>query len=311
VTGARDKTVVHDPKTRLARLLRRARLACQRFFTDLHCEERYGWVERLSLPDIHTLWIGPRLTWLERLSLCSWLEHGHHVILWCYESIEGVPAGVQLADAEAILPKSSVIRHRESGSVTLFSDRFRLHLLQRRRATWLDADMLLLRPLYSTSPHLFGWENPSSISNAVMRLPSGSPVLKDLTRLTDAAVPIPGWWLPKERLRQRLKGLIGLHERREDMDWGSFGPRALTYYLKRRNLADFALPIEAFYPIPWNDFLLFFASPDAISPRLTDRSIGVHLWSSSCIQERKDKPPPANSWFALMCERYAISASFC
>jgi hypothetical protein len=279
---------------------------------DLQVKRSTLGAERLSLPDLHTLWIGPRLTWLERVCLCSWLEHGHHVILWCYEPIEGVPAGVQLADAEAILPKSAVFRHRESGSVASGgSDRFRFHLLRRRRATWLDADMFLLRPLDSTCPHLFGWDRPNSINASIMRLPPESPVLKDLMRLTDAAVPVPGWWLPKDRLRQRLKGLIGLHERREDMEWGAFGPSALHYYLRKRNLTHFALPIEAFYPIPWNDFLLFFASPDAISPRLTDRSIGVHLWSSSCVRERKNEPPPANSWFGLMCERYAISASFC
>jgi len=41
------------------------------------------------------------------------------------------------------------------------------------------------------------------------------------------------------------------------------------------------LPIKAFYPIHWDDLLLFFASPEAISARLTDKTIGVHLWPSS------------------------------
>jgi Alpha 1,4-glycosyltransferase conserved region len=262
----------------------------------------------LTLPDLHTLWIGPHLTWLERLSLRSWLEHGHRVILWRYEPIEGVPAGVQLADAKAILPKGSITRHRQTGSVAFFSNRFRYHLLRQQPATWLDADIVLLRPLDSARPHLFGWETPTSICNAVMRLPPESPVLKDLIRFTEAAVPVPGWWALKYRLRQRIRGLIGCQHRGEDMNWGSFGPRALTYFLERRNLADRALPIETFYPIHWDDFLLFFASPDAISARLTDKSIGVHLWSSSYIRERRYEPAPANSWLAVMCDRYAISA---
>jgi hypothetical protein len=265
-------------------------------------------IERSSLPDLHTLWIGPRLTWLERLSLCSWLEHGHQVILWCYESIEDVPAGVQLADAEAILPKNLIAGYRPA-RLPLFASRFRYHLLRQQPATWVDADIVLLRRLDSTSPYLFGWETPTSICNAVMRLPVESSVLRDLIRLTDAAVPVPGWWSPKDRLRQRLKGLLGRQQRGQDMMWGSLGPKALTYFLKQQNLADFALPIEAFYPIHWDDFWLFFASPDAISARLTNKSIGVHLWSSSFIQERRYKPPPPNSWLAVMCERYAISAS--
>jgi hypothetical protein len=263
----------------------------------------------LSLPDVHTLWIGPRLAYLERLSLCSWLKHGHHVVLWCYESIEGVPNGVQLADAQAILPKSSIAYHRETGSVTYFANRFRYHLLRRQPATWLDADIVLLRPLDSTCPYLFGRESTTSICNAVMRLPSESPVLTDLIRLVDASVPVPGWWLPKQKLRQHLMGLIGRQHRGEDLTWGSFGPRAFTYFLERRNLADRALPIETFYPIHWDDYLLFFASPDAISARLTDKTVGVHLWSTSNIRERKYKSPPPNSWLAVMCERYAISTS--
>ena len=267
-------------------------------------------LSQLILSDLHTLWIGPQLSWVERLSFCSWLKHGHRVVLWCFEPIEGVPAGVQLADAETILPKRSITRHDQTGSTAFFSDRFRYHLLRRQPATWLDADVVLLRPLDSTRPYPFGWETQTSIGNAVMRLPPKSPVLNDLVRLTDAAVPVPGWWSYKRRWRQRLKALIGYHRRGEEMDWGSFGPAALTYFLEHRNLAKFALPIETFYPIPWNDFLLFFASPDAISTRLTDKTIGVHLWSSSNIRERRNEPPPPDSWLAMMCERDAISVSF-
>jgi len=263
----------------------------------------------LELPDHHTLWIGPRLTWLERLSLCSWLKQGHHVVLWCYEPIEGVPAGVQLADAGAILSKDSITRHCQTGSVAFFANRFRYHLLRRQHATWLDADVVLLRPLDSTCPYLFGWETPTSICNAVMRLPSESPVLKDLIHLTDASVPLPGWWSLKHRLYQRLMGLFGSHERGEDMNWGSFGPWALTYFIERWNLAGYAMPIETFYPIHWSDYSLFFASPDAISRRLNNKTIGVHLWSSSSIGERRYEPPPVNSWLAMMCERYAVSTS--
>jgi hypothetical protein len=158
-------------------------------------------------------------------------------------------------------------------------------------------------------PYLFGRESTTSICNAVMRLPSESPVLTDRIRLVDASVPVPGWWLPKQKLRQHLMGLIGRQHRGEDLTWGSFGPRAFTYFLERRNLADRALPIETFYPIHWDDYLLFFASPDAISARLTDKTVGVHLWSTSNIRERKYKSPPPNSWLAVMCERYAISTS--
>ena len=136
--------------------------------------------------------------------------------------------------------------------------------------------MVLLRPLNHTSPYLFGWESPTQICNAALRLPSESPVLHDLIKLTGARAPVPGWWRLKGRLKQRITGLIGLHQRAEDMEWGTFGPAALTYFLLRRNFAGHATPIETFYPISWTEIPLLFAAPDSVSPRLTEKSDGVH-----------------------------------
>ena len=267
------------------------------------------------LPEIHSLWIGPRLAWVELLSLHSWLAHGHRVTLWCYDPVEGAPNGVRIADAAAILPKSSITRHRMTGSVALFSNRFRYHLLQRQPVTWLDTDVVLLRPLIDMSPYLFGWETPTSICTAVMRLPPDSPVLCDLIELAEARIPVPKWWSFEKKLRQYLKALIGRPDRAEDLEWGSFGPIALTDFLLRRGLTDRALPIEAFYPIHWDDISLFFATPDAVSAHLTDKTIGVHLWSSSAIQNlwsspnaqnRRNATPPGDSWIGSMCKRYDV-----
>ena len=134
-----------------------------------------------------------------------------------------------------------------------------------------------------------------------------SPVLHDLIHLTDARTPVPEWWPLRRRVKQRIKGLIGRHRRAEDMEWGTFGPAALTYFLLRRNLAGYALPIETLYPIHWEELPLLFATPDMVSPRLTEKTNGVHLWSSN-INHFPDyktwlSAPPANSWLGAMCER--------
>jgi hypothetical protein len=266
------------------------------------------------LPEIHSLWIGPRLTWIELLSLHSWLEHGHRVTLWCYDPIEGIPNGVCTADAARILPKTAITLHRRTGSVALFANRFRYHLLRHRPTTWLDADVVLLRPLSHASPYLFGWETPTSINNAVMRLPPESPVLDDLIQLTGTRVPMPEWWPLEKKLYQRGAALIGRHKLAEDLAWGTFGPAALTYYLSSRKLVGQALPIEAFYPFNWTEVSLFFATPDAVSSRLTEKTIGVHLWSNSIAngpngQTRRNTLPPANSWLGAMCKRYGVGAA--
>jgi Alpha 1,4-glycosyltransferase conserved region len=71
--------------------------------------------------------------------------------------------------------------------------------------------------------------------------------------------------------------------------------------------------VEAFYPINWTEISLFFATPDAVSSRLTEKTISVHLWSTSILKSPdgqiwRNAPPPANSWLGAMCERYGVGA---
>jgi len=265
-----------------------------------------------ALPDLHSLWIGSGLTWLERLCLVSWLAHGHRAVLWTYRPIEQMPHGVELRDAREILPESAVTFHRSSGSVALFSNRFRYHLLQRHPVTWLDTDVLLVRPLANQSPYMFGWETPNSICNAVLRLPGGCAPLRELLALTDAAVPVPHWWPLKDRLRQHVRGLVRRHQRAEAMEWGTFGPRALTHIVRQCGVAKEALPSDVFYPILWTETALFYGPPEAVEVRLTDRTLGVHLWSTSSLiatpemAERRKGLPPADSWLGARCAAHGI-----
>src|SRR5690606_1292398 len=90
--------------------------------------------------DLVTLWIGPRLSFLERACLRSALAHGHKVALYCSPPPAGVPAGIELRDAAAILPESEIIRHR-GGSPALFANRFRYELLHRGLGVWIDCDL--------------------------------------------------------------------------------------------------------------------------------------------------------------------------
>jgi hypothetical protein len=263
-------------------------------------------------PDLHSLWIGSRLTWLERLCLASWLAHGHRTILWTYQPVDEIPRGVEVRNAREILPESAVTFHRVSGSVSLFSNRFRYHLFRQYHATWIDTDVLLLRTLADTSPYLFAWETSDSICSAVLRLPSGSRAPRDLLALTDARVPVPHWWPLKDRIRQRLRGLVRRHESAVDMTWGTFGPLALTETLRRHGLTDRALRSDIFYPVLWTETALFYGPADIVEARLTEQTLAVHLWSTSSllatpeVAEKRNAPPPCDSWIAGQCAAYGV-----
>jgi len=269
--------------------------------------------ERLS--DLHSLWIGPRLSWLEQLCLASWLAHGHRAILWTYQAVDEIPHGVEVRNAREILPESAITFHRSSGSVSLFSNRFRYHLFQRHQATWVDTDVLLLRPLADPSPYLFAWEVPGSICGAVLRLPSNSLALLDLLTLTGARAPVPHWWPLKARIRQRMRGLVRRHQPAEDMPWATFGPRALTETLRRHRLTDRALRSEVFYPFLWTETALLYGPADLVEARLTESTVAAHLWSTSSllatpeVAEKRNAPPPSGSWIAGKCVIYGIDTS--
>src|SRR5262245_12502164 len=105
--------------------------------------------------DLHTLWVGGRLGWFERLCLTSMLAQGHRVVVWCYQAIENLPEAVLPASANLVLPESAIIRHRRMNSLALFSNRFRYRLLRMQAVTWVDIDMLFLRRITDESPLLF------------------------------------------------------------------------------------------------------------------------------------------------------------
>ena len=120
------------------------------------------------LPDVATFWHGP-LDRLRQTCLRSQVAAGHKVTVYSFDPIPGLPDGVANAGAEAILPHAFSERLRPpqpDGSwrdwTTLqFSDFFRMRLMAERAGLWLDADVLLLKPVeIDPIKPLFAWERP-------------------------------------------------------------------------------------------------------------------------------------------------------
>src|SRR5881227_24224 len=107
---------------------------------------------------IQSLWVGSRLSVLERLSIASFLKNGHSYILYTYEPVEGVPAGAELKDANEILPSSSIFRYREYDTCSGFSNFFRYKLLLERGGWWADTDMICLKPFNLSAEFVFSSE---------------------------------------------------------------------------------------------------------------------------------------------------------
>ncbi len=243
-----------------------------------------------------TLWIGPRLGTVERACFNSVLRQGHRLTLYCYDLPDGVPAGVEIADAAAIIPRESIICHR-SGSVALFADWFRYELQRRGCGTWVDADVYLLAPLPDEPCHLFGLEG-EYINQAVLRLPPESPVIADAIELfREKSLPL--WLGLRGRVPASLRLLASGRTGIRNMPWGTTGPHAITALLKRHGLAGWAMPRQVFYPAGWRQAHWIRDPAVALGDLVTGDTIAIHLWNH-LIQSYKDDPASEGSFLARL-----------
>jgi hypothetical protein len=134
----------------------------------------------------HSVWIGPKLGLMEKLTLNLLVKHGHDATLWTQGKVEGVPKGVEVkplpkdilkpigfaGNPHAYIPNGGI------GSFAHWSDYFALETLYRHGGTWVQMDCAVNCKLdladYTFSPWL------SSVSPVVMTIPKGSEYAADV-----------------------------------------------------------------------------------------------------------------------------------
>jgi hypothetical protein len=252
--------------------------------------------------ECNMLWVGDRLGSLERACMRSVMRQGHRLTLWCYSPPANVPAGVNVSDADGILPESSVIRHHKSGSVALFSDWFRYELQRHGKGVWLDSDVYLLRPIPDADYLLTEFE-PTLINGAVLKIPHDSPMLNDLLALFERDI-IP-WWLPlPARIAARWRRITRGKADIARMPWGMAGPWALTAYARQHGVDRLAAAPELYSPVLWQDAAWISDPAQQLEARKGDSTIAVHLWNER-IKGFKDAPAPRGSFLARLQEEGA------
>ncbi|HEV2494334.1 MAG TPA: glycosyltransferase [Terriglobia bacterium] len=211
----------------------------------------------LSNRIVQGLWIGSRLTQMQRLSIASFLAHGHDYHLYAYLPIVGVPSGVILRDANEIIPASNVFRNRTEHTYAAFSDFFRYRLLLERGGWWVDADVVCLKPFDFDFEYVFSSEDPMDQPGAdspncgVIKAPAGAPFLA----YADAVC------------RSKNPGHLA---------WSEVGPELIAEAIAKFSLDRYVTPAATFCPVPWFRFTdLIDASFDV---DLTRGIRAVHLW---------------------------------
>lgn len=260
----------------------------------------------MQLPTIQMFWHGAPLSRMERLSISSFVHHGHAVELYVYDEPNDVPRGALVRNAEEILPRSALFRHKRSQSFALFADWFRYRLLHERGGVWADADVVCLKPFDYMSAEIFAWQDESIINNAVLGLPAGHPLASWLA----ACCEDPNRIVPYDSLAMRLRKWrrrVLKGNRRDGVRWGENGPHGLTLAARHLGYADRALPSWHFYPVAPDRYLELYESPRNGSPVNFYESRAVHLWNHLLEGSHTfDKASrfPADSPFEVLCDRY-------
>jgi len=261
-------------------------------------------------PDVVTFWHGP-LDPLRLTCLRSQVAAGHKVTVYSFDPLAGLPDGVGNADAEAILPQAFSERLRppqpdgswRDWTVLQFSDFFRMRLMAEGAGLWLDADVLLLKPVeIDATRAYFAWERPRQLGNSVLYLPSDHPIVVAFEGLIEQEELTPDWLALRHRLTFALQRLRGGSSRLSDIRVAIFGPAALTALARRGSELHHALPKKSFYAVHADPKLFF--DPSDFSTLIGDPGItGLHI-SPKC---RGSKPPVPGSLYAWAAERFCAS----
>ena len=234
-----------------------------------------------------SLWIGSRLSVMERLSIQSFLDHGYTFHLYAYQTVENVPAGTVVLPGEQILPADSIFCYRKGygkGSFSAFSNLFRYKLLLDRGGWWTDLDCVCMKPMEFDDEHVVGNERPPGgelqIASGLIKAPPGSRLLKfcwDACRKVDLS----------------------------QIKWGQIGPRLLTKAVHTAGVPVCVVGPDGFCPIDyWNIWQLIeagHAPPNCYS---------IHLWNSRWRKERLDPDASLLSYVHLRTTQAAFRGRF-
>lgn len=234
-----------------------------------------------GLHHIAMLWVEGPLSYVEQLCVQSFLDAGHDVTLYHYGEVDRVPEGASKAHGSAILDIDRFIAHGRTGSMALFSDVFRYHMLNQLDHTiWADTDAYCMRPFKTPTGHYFGWESDHHINGGVLGLPQNSEALAGLLEMTKDEYATPFWYSPGAKAKLQAQADAGAAVHVSDLPWGVWGPHAVTAYLHKTGEDKYAFPRDVLYPVPFQNRRHMVNGRRRASAEsfLTENTTSIHLY---------------------------------
>lgn len=206
---------------------------------------------------VQSLWIGSKLSTMERLCIQSFLKNGHDFHLYTYQELANVPDGTILKDANTIIPSEKIFKDNRGG-IASFADWFRYQLLYEKGGWWVDMDSVCLKHFDIQSAYCFSSERIYKKQNKF--------------HLNVGAIKSP----PKAEFLSDLLAYVNSKDH-GDITWGVFGPSLFSEVLKNYDSVEFTQPPETFCPINWEEvYKLITRVPNSVD---LSKSLSIHLWN--------------------------------
>ena len=262
---------------------------------------------------VQGLWVGGRLSELERLCIRSFCANGHAFHLYHYDELQNVPQadGLHLLNAEEILPRSAIFTYRKQKSLAGFADRFRWELMRQNGGWYTDMDMVCLRPLDFADTVVLGYEDRGggSINSALMKFPRGHFMA---AAMANACADINKFapWDTLGRKIKKIKRIVLFRRGHKYLGWGEAGgPRATTLAARHFGMLEYAKPAQYFYPVDLHDLDLLFGNSrdEKTAQAAIADSYAVHFWNEFTRKRgiNRDNIFPTNSLYEILKRRYS------
>jgi hypothetical protein len=259
---------------------------------------------------IGCLWIEGPLSFMEQLCLKSFVDAGHHTILYHYGDVPNVPEGVEKRDAREVMDHPHTLTHTRTGSPAIHADRFRyLMLAQIDRIIWADTDAYCLKPFETANGHFYGREGPQTVANGVLALPQDSDTLRGVIEFTADEYAVPPWLPRQVQDEYRAAADRGEPVHVGDMTWGAWGPQAITHFLHKTGEFKHALDPHVLYPFPYRHRGKLVRRDVALADFVREDTVSIHFFGRRMRARlaSMDNRVPGKSPFGRLLRKHGIN----
>jgi mannosyltransferase OCH1-like enzyme len=185
--------------------------------------------------------------------------------LYVYDTVNNIPVGTVVKDANQILPASRIFQYKHQASYAGFSNFFRYKLLLERGGWWSDTDNICLKPFDFPEKYVFAAEvcdGLKVVTSGIIKAPAGSEAMRH------------AWEVCQRKDPQQLM-------------WGETGPKLTGETVKEYSLEQYVKPHEVFCPLGYTEWHKVL-EPE-IDGALFANSYAIHLWNEMWRAAGKDK----------------------